>query len=94
MPAVSGAWIFIKLQEHQTDLIAVGEEPVAARMSDLLHLGVQFPKVINEGIQACTLPRDPSRRCGVFVTLASDTLQPAQTGTEPAWPLTINRMHY
>ena len=56
MPAVSGAWIFIKLQEHQTDLIAVGEEPVAARMSDLLHLGVQFPKVITKGSKLVLFP--------------------------------------
>ena len=41
---------FIKLQEHQTDLIAVGEKPVAAGMRDPFYqaLGAQLPEVITE----------------------------------------------
>src|SRR5947207_2279143 len=52
---------FIKLQEHQTDLIAVGEKPVAAGMRDLFHqtLGAQLPEVIT-GRSQLVLFRCPS----------------------------------
>ena len=41
----------VELEEHQADLIAVGEESVAAGMRDLLHqsLGAQLPEVITKG---------------------------------------------
>jgi hypothetical protein len=41
----------IELQEHQADLIAVGEEPAAAGMTNLFQqaLGAQLPEVITEG---------------------------------------------
>src|SRR5215469_5038927 len=42
---------FIELQEHQTDLIAVGKQAVASGMRDFFHqsFGAQLPKVISEG---------------------------------------------
>src|SRR4249920_569601 len=41
----------VELQEHQADLIAVWEQPVAAGMGDLFDqtLGAQLPEVITEG---------------------------------------------
>jgi hypothetical protein len=41
---------FMELQEHQADLIAVGEKPVATGMRDLFHqaLSAQLPEVITE----------------------------------------------
>jgi len=43
--------------EHQTDLIAVGKQPVAAGMRDLVHqsFGAELPKVISEGSQLVLL---------------------------------------
>src|SRR2546422_758551 len=63
---------FIKLQEHQTDLIAVGEKPVAAGMRDLFHqtLGAQLPEVITERSQLVLFRCPPEGLQGLRVQVA------------------------
>src|SRR5947207_12755582 len=63
---------FIKLQEHQTDLIAVGEKPVAAGMRDLFHqtLGAQLPEVITERSQLVLFRCPPEGLQGLRVPVA------------------------
>ena len=60
---------FIKLQEHQSDLIAVGEKPVAAGMRDLFHqtLGAQLPEVITERSQLVLFRCSPEGLHGLRV---------------------------
>src|SRR2546430_2176921 len=59
----------IKLQEHQADLIAVGEKPVAAGMRDLFHqtLGAQLPQVITERSQLVLFRCPPEGLQGLWV---------------------------